>query len=325
MVTGEISTISSRAGTTYKVHSLLLFPDLDAAAALSARLDTIGNVRSDGRPILGLDPCALLRMVLAVGAVLVPAHIWTPWFSLLGSRSGFDSPEACFGDLTPEVFAVETGLSSDPPMNWRVSALDRFALVSNSDLHSPRNLARNATWFHGEPGYETILDALRTRDGARLGGTLDLFPEQGKYHFDGHRKCGVAMAPDESLTCDARCPACGKPLVLGVLHRVTVLADRPEGHIRSAAPSHEYLIPLPDLLGELLRCGPGTKTVARAYDGLLARFGPELHILRTVPCAHLERADVPRLAEAVAALREGRVRRTPGYDGLYGRIRVLSS
>jgi uncharacterized protein (TIGR00375 family) len=325
ILSGEISSIYKRDGRTRKVHSLILLPELDSVERLNARLDAIGNIRSDGRPILGLDPRDLLRLALEAHAeaLYIPAHIWTPWFSMLGSMSGFDSPEECFGDLVEQVFAAETGLSSDPPMNWRVSSLDRFALVSNSDLHSPANLGRNATLFAGEVDFYAMRRALQSKAPEHYGGTIDLFPEEGKYHADGHRNCNVCLEPEESLRLGGLCPVCGKPLVLGVLHRVVALADRPPGARPPTAAHHEHIVPLPELLAEILDCGPASGKVARAYNALLARFGSELSILRELPCAALERAEPQLLAEAIRRVRAGAVIRTPGYDGEYGTIRVF--
>ncbi|NOY82714.1 MAG: UvrD-helicase domain-containing protein [Kiritimatiellaeota bacterium] len=326
MLTAEISHIYKRGGRVRKVHSLVLAPDLETVAGINRRLDALGNLKSDGRPILGLDPRDLLDIVLETNpdAYLIPAHIWTPWFSMLGSKSGFDSLEECFGDLSPHVFAVETGLSSDPPMNWRVSALDRLVLVSNSDLHSPQRMARNANIFRTDPDFFAMRDALRDKDPERFGGTLDLFPEEGKYHLDGHRKCGVCFEPEESLSHDNLCPVCGKPLVLGVLHRVTELADRPKGARPDNALPCEHIIPLPELLAELFECGENTKKVQRAYRRLLERLGPELRILRELPPDDIERVGPALIGEAVRRVRDGNVVRRGGFDGEYGVIRVFA-
>ncbi len=326
MLTGEISSIYKRDGRVRKVHSILLAPDLETVATINARLDAIGNIKSDGRPILGLDPRDLLEIALEANpkSVLIPAHIWTPWFSMLGSKSGFDSALECFGELTQHIFAVETGLSSDPPMNWRVSSLDDLALISNSDLHSPRNLARNANVFHCDPDFYAFRNGLRRKDPAVCGGTIDMFPEEGKYHHDGHRKCGVVMEPEESLAHDCLCPVCGKPLVLGVLHRVVKLADRTTGARPSTALPCQYIIPLPELLSELYDCGPNTKKVNTAYFRLLDAYGPELTILRNIPPQSLADAAPPLLGEAVRRVRSGEVHRKAGFDGEYGEIRVFS-
>ncbi|HSN73897.1 MAG TPA: endonuclease Q family protein, partial [Anaerolineae bacterium] len=229
LLAGEISNIYKKAGATRKVHHVVCAPDLDAVERLQARLERIGNIRSDGRPILGLPSRGLLEIALAVDprCHLIPAHIWTPWFALLGSKSGYDSVAQCFEDLTPHIFALETGLSSDPPMNWRVSGLDGYTLVSNSDAHSPQKLAREATLFDCELAYDAIFDALRSGDPARFKGTIEFFPEEGKYHLDGHRACGVCWEPPETLAHNGLCSVCGKPVTVGVMHRVEQLADRP--------------------------------------------------------------------------------------------------
>ncbi len=325
MLTAEISSIYKRGGQLRKVHSVLAAPDLATAEAISARLGALGNVKSDGRPILGLDPRSLLEILLEINedAWLAPAHVWTPWFSMLGSKSGFDSPAECFGDLEKHVFAAETGLSSDPPMNWRVSSLDRYCLISNSDLHSPAKLGRNANVFHGEPSYFAIRDALRDKDPARAGGTIDLFPEEGKYHADGHRKCGVCLEPEEASSLQDTCPVCGKPLTLGVLHRVVELSDRPRGFRPATALPCQYIIPLDELLAEIFDCGAAGKKVTTAWERLIATVGSELEILRETPLERLESEEPRLLGEAVRRMREGRVIRQPGYDGEYGVIRVF--
>ena len=325
LLTGEISSIYKRDGRVRKVHSLVLAPDLETVAQINARLGALGNIRSDGRPILGLDPRNLLEILLEASpaCALIPAHIWTPWFAMLGSRSGFDSLEACFGDLAPHVFAVETGLSSDPPMNWRVRFLDAVALVSNSDLHSPAKLGRNANVFFGAPDYFALLDGLRRKDPAVCGGTIDLFPEEGKYHLDGHRACGFVCKPEESQRCGNRCPKCGEPLTLGVLHRVLALADRPAGVRPRGALPHRYIIPLAELLGELLDVGACSKKAQRTYQKLLAACGPELDILLHTPIKQLDEHGPARLGEAVRRLRAGKVFRRGGYDGEFGVVTVF--
>ena len=325
IITGEISSIYKRDNRTRKVHSILLIPDMDTAATLCARLDALGNIKSDGRPILGLDPQILLEITLEANpnAYLIPAHIWTPWFSMLGSKSGFDSTSECFGDLSKHIFAAETGLSSDPPMNWRVSSLDNLCLVSNSDLHSPAKMGRNANIFHCDPDFHIMKEALRTKDRDKFGGTIDLFPEEGKYHLDGHRKCGVCMEPEESRNNDCLCPVCGNPLVLGVLHRVVELADRPKGRKPPSALPCEHIIPLAEILSEIYSCGPQTKKVTRAYFRLVRKFGPELNILRELDPSFLRDEDPPLLDEAIRRVRNEDVIKQPGFDGEYGVIRVF--
>jgi DNA helicase II / ATP-dependent DNA helicase PcrA len=323
MLSVEISTIYKRDEQTRKVHHLLYAPDLDSAGRLTAALARVGNIASDGRPILGLDSRDLLEITLAAGAgcYLVPAHIWTPWFAALGSKSGFDAIADCYADLAEEIFAVETGLSSDPLMNWRVSSLDRYRLVSNSDAHSPPALGREATVFSSALDYFAVLDALRT--GAGLDGTIEFFPEEGKYHTDGHRRCDVRLDPAETRARGGRCPACGTPLTVGVLHRVEALADRPAGFVPDGSAGYTHLVQLPEIVGEIHRVGPRSKRVVSEVDGLVARLGPELSILRHVPTGDIAAAGGPLLAEALGRLRRGEVIREAGYDGEYGVIRLF--
>jgi uncharacterized protein (TIGR00375 family) len=320
----EISTIYKKGDKTRKVHHVVFVPDLAAAEKFRGRLAAIGNIASDGRPILGLDSRSLLETALdsGEGSYIIPAHIWTPWFSVMGSKSGFDSIEECYGDLAPHIFAAETGLSSDPEMNWRVSSLDKYRLVSNSDAHSPGNLAREATVFDAEPDYFGIMNALK--DGTGYVGTVEFFPEEGKYHEDGHRKCGVCLAPEETNRLGGICPVCGKPLTIGVLNRVNELADR---HGKVAPPPKAgqvfSLVPLPEILSEILGVGSASKSVVAAYETLIQKLGPELDILRAVPVEDISKASSPLLGEAVLRLREGRVIRQAGFDGEYGVIRLF--
>ena len=324
LVTGEISSIYKKNERVRKVHSLLLLPGLEEAEALSRRLELIGNIHSDGRPILGLDCRDLLEIMLETcpEAVYVPAHIWTPHFSLFGAFSGFDSIEECFGDLTPYIHALETGLSSDPPMNWRVSALDSYFLVSNSDAHSPAKLGREATLFQTELSYAGIAKAINTGEG--LAGTLEFFPEEGKYHFDGHRKCGLCISPQETAEFGGRCPVCGKKITIGVLNRVEQLADRPEDYVRPDAKPFESLVPLPEVIAASTGASAAGKKVQETCDRLVGALGPEFFILRQAPIEDIRHAAGPLVAEGISRLREGRVKRTPGYDGEYGKIGLLS-
>ncbi len=326
MLQAEISSIYKRGGKVRKVHNLVYVPDMDAADRLSRRLAEVGNIESDGRPILGLDSRNLLEMVLETHpqAFLVPAHIWTPWFALFGSKSGFDSVAECFGDLSSEIFAMETGLSSDPEMNWLWSELDRFALISNSDAHSGENLGREANLFSSEIGYESILRSLKGQGiGGRFLGTLEFFPEEGKYHLDGHRKCGVVMEPRETRARGGLCPVCGKPVTVGVLHRVVELADRETPIQSPGQQGYLSLIPLPEILGELLGVGAKSRKVAEQHARCIARFGSELNILQDVPEAELSRFWEP-LGEGIARMRRREVLRQSGYDGEYGVVRVFT-
>ncbi|MDO3705592.1 UvrD-helicase domain-containing protein [Micromonospora sp. C28SCA-DRY-2] len=319
----EISTIYKRDDRTRKVHHLIYLPDLDAVARFNTALGRIGNLGSDGRPILGLDSRDLLEITLEASpdGYLVPAHIWTPWFSALGSKSGFDAIADCYADLAEHIFAVETGLSSDPEMNWRVGSLDAYRLVSNSDAHSPPALAREATVFATARDYFAVRDALRTGDG--LAGTIEFFPEEGKYHADGHRLCGVNWSPEQTRAAGGRCPECGKPLTVGVLSRVEELADRPAGHRPEHAREVTHLVPLAEILGEINKVGARSKKVEGKLNDLLAALGPELEILTRTPLDEIGRVGGELLAEGIGRLRRGEVRRVPGYDGEYGVITLF--
>ena len=323
MLSVEISTIYRRDDRTRKVHHLLYAPGFEAADRITAALSRIGNLASDGRPILGLDSRDLLDITLSAdpGCFLVPAHVWTPWFAVLGSKSGFDAVRDCYADLADHIFAVETGLSSDPPMNWACSALDGYRLVSNSDAHSPPMLGREATVFDTEMDYFSIAAALRTGQG--LAGTVEFFPEEGKYHLDGHRKCGVRFEPEQTRELDIICPQCGKPLTVGVLHRVAELADRPPGYRPPGAAGFTNLIQLPYIMGEILATGPKSKKVTGEVGRLVAALGPELGILRDVPLDDVRRVGGSLLGEGIARLRRGEVIRDAGYDGEYGTIRLF--
>ena len=325
MLEVEISTIYKKGEKTRKIHHLIYVPDLDAAERLIVSLSRIGNLKSDGRPILGLDSRDLLEITLQSGeqSYLIPAHIWTPWFAAMGSKSGFDSITECYGDLADHIFAVETGLSSDPEMNWRISSLDRYRLVSNSDAHSPIKLGREATAFDGAFDYYAVKHALETGDG--YVGTVEFFPDEGKYHLDGHRKCGVRFLPDETKRRDGRCPSCGEPLTVGVLHRIDDLADRRPSEVEPPSTAGEVvnLVPLHEVLGEVQGTRPGSKRVEKCYQHLVASLGSELDILSAVPIEDIRRADGGLLGEAISRLRAGDVIREAGYDGEYGVIRLF--
>ncbi|MBW1782059.1 MAG: UvrD-helicase domain-containing protein [Deltaproteobacteria bacterium] len=320
LLTGEISCIYKKNGRTRKLHHLILMPDMEAVSRFNRRLDRIGNISSDGRPILGLDSKDLLEITLETSenAFFIPAHIWTPWFSLFGSKSGFDTIEECFEDLTGHIYALETGLSSDPPMNRRLSALDRYVLVSNSDAHSPGKLGREANLFETDLDYEHMIQAMK--NGKGFSGTIEFFPEEGKYHLDGHRKCGVRLTPEETLHLNGICPVCKKPLTVGVLNRVYELSDRKTPLMKKDCHN---LIPLPEILSELLGCGPATKKVTLFYERLLSDLGPELDILMDVPIDRLQASGGPVLAEAIKRMRCNQVIREEGYDGHFGTIHLF--
>ncbi|MCL1939839.1 MAG: UvrD-helicase domain-containing protein [Desulfovibrionaceae bacterium] len=335
MLQGEISSIYKRGGKVRKVHNLVFMPTLEAADAFCLKLGELGNLHSDGRPILGLDSRDLLELVLEAHpqAFLVPAHIWTPWFSLFGSKSGFDHLTDCYGDLSPEIFALETGLSSDPSMIRLWSELDNFRLVSNSDAHSGENLGRELNMFSGDISYAGMLQALKHPEQAGatvFRGTLEFFPEEGKYHMDGHRKCNVVLSPKETKALGGICPVCGEALTVGVLHRVMELADRDEpeyqpgdGQIGKDGCGFISFVALTEILGEILGVGSKSRKVSDMYASVLERFGPELSILRDAPEADLARF-FPPLGEAVGRMRRGEVHLQGGYDGEYGVVRMFS-
>ena len=323
ILTVEISTIYKKWDKTRKVHHVVFVPNLDAAENFRNKLDAIGNIKSDGRPILGLDSRDLLETVLESGenSYIIPAHIWTPWFSVLGSKSGFDSIEDCYGDLSEHIFAVETGLSSDPEMNWHVSKLDKFRLVSNSDAHSASKLAREATVFSTDPNYYSIMNALKTGDGYT--GTVEFFPEEGKYHEDGHRKCNVCMTPEETKKHNGICPVCGKPMTIGVSYRVNELSDRKEIITPPSTAGKVFsLVPLQEIISEINGVGPSSKSVVYEYERLINTFGSELAILQDVPVDEISKSST-LLGEAVSRLRQGKVIKHAGYDGEYGVIRLF--
>ncbi|MFH1136085.1 MAG: UvrD-helicase domain-containing protein [Pseudomonadota bacterium] len=323
ILSGEISSIYKQGGRVRKVHSVVLLPNLAAAEKYLGRLDRLGNVKSDGRPILGLSAKDLLEISLDTDpdCIFIPAHIWTPWFSLLGSNSGFDSLEECFLDLTPHIKALETGLSSDPPMNWRLSALDGYILTSNSDAHSPDKLGREANLIDAELSYPGLAQALGGRGGFE--GTIEFFPEEGKYHLDGHRNCRLRLDPEETRRSGGLCPVCGRAVTVGVMNRVLELADRPAGFKPDGAQSFYHLIPLKEILGEVLGFGSASKKTTQFYDDILAALGPELYILRDAPLDDVGRAGGLLLEEAVTRMRAGRVLAEAGYDGEYGRISLF--
>lgn len=325
ILSAEISSIYKRGGKTRKIHNLVMVPSFNAAERICARLSSIGNLAADGRPILGLDSRDLLELCLeeCEDVMFVPAHIWTPHFSLFGSKSGFDAVEECFDDLVGHITAMETGLSSDPPMNWRLSALDRFALVSNSDAHSPANLARESNLFDCELSYHAIRNALRGNSSGFIG-TLEFFPEEGKYHYDGHRKCGVRWSPSETKAHGGICPVCGRPVTQGVLHRVDILADRPEGVHPEAARHFERLVPLRSVIAAALGTSEQSAAVERVYQSLIRSVGPELVILRTAPLDVIKAEAGALVAEGVRRVREGQVIVVPGFDGEYGKVEIFT-
>ncbi|MCE5195350.1 MAG: endonuclease Q family protein [Nitrospiraceae bacterium] len=325
MLTAEISCIYSKNNKTRKVHSILLAPDLTTVIKINNSLSKIGNLAADGRPILGLDAKKLLKIVLDISPdiMLIPAHAWTPHFAVFGSVSGFDSLEECFEELTPNIHAIETGLSSNPLMNWRLSNLDRITMTSHSDAHSPAKIGREANILDTEISYSCIVEAIKTKKG--FTGTIEFFPEEGKYHYDGHRLCGVSLTPKETIKNNFICPSCGKKVTVGVMHRVEKLADRDEGYRPKGAPFFKSIIPLPEIISETIKVGVSSKAVANAYFNLLDKLGNEFKILMDSTLDDIEQAGTPLLKEAVSRMRLGDVHITPGFDGEYGKIKIFES
>jgi len=327
MVTGEVSTTFTFEGKTKRIHHLILTPSLEIAAQIGDRLAKYGDLSVDGRPFLEMTAAALVEEVMETSRrnVVIPAHVWTPWFSLFGAFSGFDRVEDCYQDMTRYIFALETGLSSDPPMNWRLSALDRYTLVSNSDSHSswPWRIGREANVFNLEDfSYDAIIDAIRSKDPNRFLFTIETYPEYGKYHWTGHRACNVSLPPEEAKNLGNICPVCRKKLTKGVEQRVDELADRPRGFRPKDVPGYKRLLPLSEIIQTVLGAKyPGVQKVWKVYNNLISRFGNEYSVLleaRFDEMAEIVDADI---AEAVIRIREERVNVIPGYDGVYGQIR----
>lgn len=325
LLTTEISNIYKKYGRVRKVHNLVFAPDLATAEKIQQKLGKIGNITSDGRPILGLDSRDLLEIIIETSdeAFLVPAHIWTPWFSALGSKSGFDSIAECYGDLDKHIFAVETGLSSDPPMNWICSFLDKYTLISNSDAHSPEKLGREANLFDTELSYNSIKEAIKTGNPKNFLGTIEFFPQEGKYHYDGHRKCGISWDPWETLKHNGVCPVCGKKVTIGVMNRVVQLADRDDLTKRKNRLPFHSLIPLKEILSEILEAGPQSIKVANAYNSILKKSGSEFDLLLHLPVEEIKKVGNEVIAEAVRRMRKGEVFIKEGFDGEFGQIKVF--
>jgi uncharacterized protein (TIGR00375 family) len=325
ILTAEISCIYSKNNRTRKIHLLIFAPSFDAVEKINAHLGWIGNIKSDGRPILGLDAKEALKIVLNISpdCLVIPAHAWTPHFSVFGSASGFDSLEECFDEYTKYIYAIETGLSSDPAMNWRLSQLDKITLISNSDSHSPSRIGREANVFDAKVDYFSIADVIKEKDSKRFLYTVEFFPEEGKYHIDGHRKCNVSFSPEKTHKHKGICPVCGKPLTIGVLYRVMQLADRPEGYKPEKAVPYKSLVPLDQIIGDALDLGVGTKGVQKKYIELINRFGNEFNILLNAGRGEIEAASSPEIAEGIMRVREGRLKIEPGYDGEYGVVKIF--
>jgi len=325
MLTTEVNTLFYQRGKAHQIHHILFAPSFEAVKRLNQELEAFGPLSLDGRPTLRMEAWRLVEIVLGIEprCLVVPAHAWTPWFSVFGSSSGFDSVEACFEQQTQNIFVLETGLSSDPAMNWRLSALDRYALISNSDSHSARRIGREANVFQCELDYDDIVTALKTKDRTRFLYTVEFFPEEGKYHFDGHRKCGTRLSPAEAKRHHLLCPTCGRRVTVGVMHRVEALADRPEGQQAPAGIPFKRTVPLEELIADAVGAGVETQAVEREYLNLVTRCGSEFAVLLKTPEEELRRVAPARIAEGVLRMRQGQVQVEPGYDGEYGKVRVF--
>ncbi len=326
MLTAEVSNIYTQDGKTRKIHSLIFAPSIEAAGKMNLAFSRLGNIASDGRPIFGFSAKDLIKIVLDSDAnsMLVPAHAWTPWFSVFGSKSGFDSIEECFGDYSRHVHAIETGLSSDPGMNWRLSALDNITLISNSDAHSPSKLGREANVFDCETtGYFEIMDVIKKKDNKRFLYTVEFFPEEGKYHYDGHRNCGVLFSPEETLKANRTCPVCNKGLTVGVMSRVNELADRPVGFTPPGAVPARHLVPLEEILAESFGVGVSSVKVKREYRRLTETAGSEFSILLDMGADELSSLAGQKVATAIKKVRDGDLSITPGFDGEFGKIKIF--
>jgi uncharacterized protein (TIGR00375 family) len=325
ILTAEVSNIYSQSGKVRRIHTLIFAPSFEVAEAIRSKLGNLGKLSSDGRPIFSFTAKELAKMILDISAdcLIIPAHAWTPWFSIFGANSGFDSIEECFGELSPHIHAIETGLSSDPEMNWRLSALDPITLISNSDAHSPNRLGREANVFDAALDYHEIVEAIRKKDRKRLLFTIEFFPEEGKYHYDGHRQCGVIFSPSQTKENRYLCPACQKKLTIGVMHRVEELADRREGFIPKNAIPSIHLIPLEEIVAEALGVRVGTKGVETEYERLVERGGSEFRILLDATPDELATFVPPNILDGIIRMRQGKVSIIPGHDGVYGKINLF--
>jgi len=326
ILTTEISCIYSKKNKVRKIHFLVFIPNFKTAEKINTQLSWSGNLRADGRPILGMDAKELLKIVLdsSENCLMVGAHVMTPWFGIFGSKSGFNSIEECFEEYSKYIFALESGLSADPKMLWRIPDGRRLTIISNSDAHSPHHIGREANVFDTELSYPAIIKAIKEKDPKKFLYTIEFYPQEGKYHYDGHRFCGISLSPSESKKYHYICPRCGKPLTIGVLNRVEELADKPEGFKPENAIPFKSLVPLEEIIAETLGQGVDTKEVKKRYQALISQFGSEFNILLEVPRKELEESSVPEIAEGIMRVREGRVKVEPGYDGVYGKIRIFS-
>lgn len=326
ILTVEISNIYKKHDQVRKLHNVVIVPSFQVAATINSALQRIGNLKADGRPILGMDSQDLLKLTVDShpDSLFIPAHIWTPWFAMFGSKSGFNSIEEAFGEDAKYIYAIETGLSSDPWMNWRIDELQTRTLVSHSDAHSPQKLGREANIINAELDYQDIIGAIKTND-QRFVGTIEFYPEEGKYHYDGHRLCNVRFAPAATKKLNGICPVCGKPLTIGVEYRVDEIANQPAEFRFPTTKTVEYIVPLMEILAQIHHRPVTSQVIKRDYDRIIAEFGDEFSILRTVSASLLKEKQQPQLAQALTNMRQGKVHLDPGYDGVFGVISVLPS
>jgi uncharacterized protein (TIGR00375 family) len=331
LLSTEISLIYSQGGKGHRIHLVVMAPDIETVQKINERLGKVGNIWSDGRPIFGLNVETFCKLLFEIDSrcVIIPAHIWTPWFSLFGSMSGFDTLEECFGEYSKYIFALETGLSSDPQMNWRLSKLDQYSLVSNSDAHSLQNLGREANVFETEKstwGYNELIRILKDKDQENFLYTIEYFPEEGMYHFDGHRSCGTGTRVDPA---DAKknnniCPVCKKPITVGVLHRVEDLADRKDGGKPDGSIPFKKIMPLDEIISKSLGVGEKSKAVEEEYNKLINHFGTEFAVLLDVDPDNIKKSADARIGEGIDRVRNGKLEILPGYDGTYGVVKIFS-
>ena len=324
ILSSEISFIYNQNNKLRRIHLLIFAPSFEVAYKINRILEKYGNLSSDGRPTLGEPIQKVIPQLwnLSEDIHVIPAHAWTPWYSIFGSKSGFDSIEEAFGDYSKYIFAIETGLSSDPPMNWRLSKLDKICLVSNSDAHSPNKIGREANVFNCNLNYKDIFNAIKNQDKDKFLYTIEFFPEEGKYHFDGHRNCNISLHPKESIKLGKICPICGKPLTIGVLHRVEELADREEGYLPNKIP-YKNLVPLEEIIGQALNKDPSSPIVQREYIKITSNLGNELNILMDASLEDINRISGEKIAEGICLMRQGKIKIIPGYDGVYGKIVIF--
>lgn len=325
VLTAEVSNIYFKAGRTRKVHNIIFAPDLKIVEEISSFLAGYGSLASDGRPIISLECDKMVRELSKIDPDIffIPAHAWTPHFSIFGSNSGFDSPEECFEDQTPKIFSIETGLSSDPKMNWRWSKLDRFCLMSNSDAHSPSKIGREANVFSEQIDYKDIIDILKKKDKEKFLYTVEFFPEEGKYHWDGHRDCKTRLSPEEAMKTNNICPVCGKKVTIGVMHRLEGLADRKDGYVDASSPSFKSMVPLAEIIGDCIGVSADSMTVEKEYFQLIKALGNEFHILLEAPEAELKEKCPAKIARGILNVRKGNLDIQPGFDGEYGKVKIL--